>query len=248
MSNQTLNNQFEDKQLEELAQVLVASTPYAPPPSSHFTAELRQRLMAIYDEPVGWQFSWLPSLYKTAVALAAFMLIIAAGWVYLNTLPLPEPEPLAEPTVVQATVAPEPTPTIAATAGQTSEGIPIVGGVDSVDSVGITAVFPTTDILTQTTTFTVSVRYELNSADNAYIGLKLVEEVGMGGRGLYSQQIPITASSGLVTGTLIFRPGDVSGPTTIRLRAEIKTDPRAIPLAITMPHNNRWPYQPAADS
>jgi hypothetical protein len=248
MSNQTLNNQFEDKQLGELAQVLVASTPYAPPPSSRFTAELRQRLMAIYDEPVGRQFSWLPSLYKTAVALAAFMLIIAAGWYYLNALPLPEPEPLAEPTVVQATVAPEPTTTTAATAGQTSEGIPIVGGVDSVDSVGITAVLPPIDTLTQTTTFTVTLRYQLNSSDSAYLDVKLVEDMGGAGRGLYSQQLPITATSGTLTTTLIFRPDDVSGPTTIRLRAEIKTDPRAFPpLAITMPHY-RWPYQPAADS
>jgi hypothetical protein len=52
------------------------------------------------------------------------------------------------------------------------------------------------------------------------------------------------ALPGSTTTTLVFRPGDVSGPATISLRAEMKTDPRAIPLNITMPPY-RWQYEPA---
>jgi hypothetical protein len=246
MSNQPMSKQFEDKYLEELAQVLAGSVPYAPPPSPRFTAELRQKLMASYEEPVGWRFGWLSLSFKAAVAFTALVLIITAGGYFLNALPLPELEPLAEPTVFQATVTPEPTATAAptATAVQSEGEIPVVGGAGSLDSLGITAVSPAPDILTQTTTFTVTVRYQLHSIDSAYIDLKLVEVMGNGGRGLYSQQLPITATSGTLTTTLVFRPRDVSGPATVGLRAEMKTDPRAIPLNITMPPY-RWQYQPA---
>jgi hypothetical protein len=245
MNNQPMSNQFDDKELEELAQVLAASVPYAPPPSPRFAAALRQRLMAAYDEPAGWRFSWLPSLVKTGVSFAAILLLLVAGWHYLDSALTPEPEPMAEPAVIAPATAPDPAVTAAPTATAVSalDEIPIVGGIDSVDSVGITAVLPSTDTLTQTTTFTVTIRYQLDSTDSAYLDVKLVEDMGGAARGLESRQLPISNGAGTLTTTLIFRPGDVAGPTTIRLRAELKTDPRAIPLNITMPHY-RWQYLP----
>jgi hypothetical protein len=244
MRNQALNNQFADKQLKELAQVLVASTPYAPPPSSRFTAELRQQLMAAYDEPVGWQFVWLPALLKTAVSFAAILLLLVAGWHYFGGTLAPDPEPMAEPSLVNPTNAPEATATTAPTATAVSaDEIPVVGGPGSVDSVIITAVVPSTGTLTQTTTFTVTLDYQLHSHDSATIEVKLTEASGMGMRGIYRQELPISSSEGTLTTTLTFRPGDVTGPATIRLRAEIKTDPRVIPLAIDV-SRHQWEYQP----
>lgn len=110
------------------------------------------------------------------------------------------------------------------------------------DSVIITAVVPPTGTLTQNTTFTVTLNYQLHSHDSAHIAVKLIEEMEFGGRGIYGQELPISNGAGTLTTTLIFRPGDVAGPATIRLRAEIKPDPRAIPLAIDV-FRHQWEYE-----
>ncbi len=236
-----MSKQFDDKQLEELAQALAGSVPYAPSPSPRFAAELRQRLMATYDEPVGWQFAWLPAVVKTAVSFTAILLLFVAGWHYFGGALTPEPEPMAEPSII-LTSTPQPTAAPTATAVPAGE-IPIVGGPGSVDSVIITAVVPPGGSLTQTTTFTVTLDYQLHSHDSATVEVKLTETMEFGQRGLYRQELPISSGEGTVTTTLTFRPGDVTGPAAIGLRAEIKTDPRAIPLAIDV-SRHQWEYQP----
>jgi len=107
---------------------------------------------------------------------------------------------------------------------------------------------PAGSTLTTATPITVTLDYTLDSYDNGYITVKVVEMLPGGSfRGLADASANIARGIGTLTLIIPFTPAELNGPTDLGLLIEGRTDsnPRTPPnIFLDMPNEALWHYEP----
>lgn len=92
--------------------------------------------------------------------------------------------------------------------------------------------------------FTITVDYALGSLPEAILEVRVTDLHGESGRGVGLTGSPIFQGSGTVTIVVTVNPDELTKPTDLGLWIQLKPDESSAPIAIEMPEEFRWRYEP----